>query len=119
MAWQIKDEWIDLAQGKHVVVYHNPDILVDAGGGSLTPQEHHLIHHFGVDACPHCGHVKESKDKRLKASVDGDKVKVDDPEVDFNQVKLAMLATLHGHHEKMMQYAAKHPNVRRGHGPKQ
>lgn len=115
MAWQIKDEWLDLAQAKHVVIYHNPEILVDAGGPKPVPQEHHLIHQFGIEACSTCGHVKH-RPKQMMAKPEGGEVEV--PAIDFSQVKTDTLEALHNHHQTLMQYRAKHPNVPLRSGPK-
>ena len=91
MSWQIKDEWIHLEQSRHVVVFHNRD----------TGTEHHLVHEFGLDACPHCGHTTPK----------------DIP--DFAQIKTDELKKLNDHHRKVAAYLEKHVNVRRGDGPKQ
>jgi hypothetical protein len=84
MSWKPKDEFIDLAQARHVVIFHNPD----------TGAEHHLIHHFALNACATCGHVKEQAET-----------------IDFQQVKVDTLAALNDHHKKLMQYREKHPHV--------
>jgi len=91
MAWKIKDEWLDLAQAQHYVVFHNPDIGA----------EHHLIHSFKLDACPTCGQPKDSTGP-----------------VDFEAVKASTLAALNAHHTQVMQYREKHSRVRLGSGPK-
>lgn len=104
MAWKIKDEWIDLAQGRHTVQYHNPDVLVPhPETGAPVPVEHHLHHEFKLKACPHCGH----------ANVDKQGIPVD-----FAKRKTDVHEALHAHHSHMMQYREKHPQVRMGTGPK-
>lgn len=102
MAWQIKDEWIDLAQGHHKVIFHNPDVQIPNADGKLVPVEHHLTHDFKLPACPHCGHVKEKPAE----------------EIDFHAYKTAMHQALHAHHRQLMEYREKHKNVRIGTGPK-
>lgn len=92
MAWKIKDEWIDLRQSRHVVLFHNPD----------TGAEHQLIHEFNVPACPHCGHPHMIEQKP----------------VDFESIKAEVHAALHAHHRRSMEYHEKHKNVRLGTGPK-
>lgn len=84
MSWSIKDEYIELAQARHVVIYANKN------GG-----EHHLYHHFKMDACPHCGTVKEPGEP-----------------IDFHQVKRETLEALNAHHDRVMEYRKLHPNVR-------
>lgn len=91
MAWKIKDQWIDLQQAQHVILFHNPD----------TGQEHALVNPFKLQACPHCGHVKESQ------SQPGDFQKVADKE----------LASLNDHHAQVMRYRERFPRVRIGNGP--
>lgn len=88
--WKVKDEFIDLAQARHVVIFHNQD----------TGAEHHLIHHFNVNACPTCGHVKQNTEG-----------------TDFQKVKVDTLLSLNDHHKRLMQYREKHPHVRLGNGP--
>ena len=84
MAWILKDEFIDLAQARHVVIFHNPD----------TGAEHHLVNAFGLPSCPHCGHVK--------AAVG----------VDFHKVKADTLTALNEHHQQVMRYREQHPGVK-------
>ena len=120
MAWQIKDEWLDLAQARHVVIYHNPDVTIEIEDANTkrkkqVPVEHHLIHHFAADACPHCGHVKERKPQMMAKPGGGE---VEAPGIDFHQVKADTLDALNNHHQKLMQYRAKHPNVPLRSGPK-
>ena len=103
MAWQIKDEFIDLAQAKHTVIYHNPDVLVDYGRGKLEPQEHHLIHDFSLNACPHCGALHP--DAQAKP-------------VDFEKKKSDTLAALEAHHRLVRQKLELHPRARLGSAPK-
>jgi len=91
MAWLIKDEWLDLAQARHVVIFHNPD----------TKAEHHLIHHFNLKACPTCGQANEQP-----------------APVDFEKLKADTLASLKAHHQTVMQYRNKFSHVRLGNGPK-
>lgn len=93
MSWRIKDEFISLAQARHVVIFHNPD----------TKAEHHLIHEFNVKACPHCGTPHHDANGEL---------------LDFEKLKAETLAALTAHHAKVMQYRAKHKHVRIGDAPK-
>lgn len=93
MAYRQEDEWIDLAQGKHVVVYRNAD----------TGHEHHYINLFGVDACPTCGHGMMTQEGHA---------------LDFHQMKIDKLVELNDHHKKVSAYREKHPHVRLGTGPK-
>ncbi len=93
MAWQIKDEWIDLAQARHTVIFHNPD----------TAAEHHLIHEFNLVACPHCGVPRI--DSAWKP-------------IDFEKMKTDTFAKLNAHHQTVMKYCAQHARVRLGTGPK-
>lgn len=103
MAWEIKDEFINLATGEHVVLFHNREVLVDYGHGRLEPVEHHLKHHFKLEACPSCGHAHRTAAGEA---------------VDFHQVKQDVHAALQAHHTQMMEYREKHPKVRIGTGPK-
>lgn len=103
MAWEIKDEWIDLSQGHHTVVFHNRDVLVDGDDGRPVPVEHHLKHQFKLDACPHCGHAKHNAEGEP---------------LDFHKVKTDVHEALKAHHNTMMQYREKHAHVRLGSGPK-
>jgi hypothetical protein len=93
MAWRIHDEFIDLPQGRHVVVFHNPD----------TGAEHQLIHQFHLDVCPHCGHPNVTEEGEP---------------IDFHQIKADTLEALNEHHQKSMAYREKHPHVRLGSEPK-
>lgn len=88
MTWKIKDEFIDVAQGRHVVIFHNPD----------TGAEHHLINLFGLDACPTCGHTM--------ATFHGHSA-------DFHKLKADKLNELNDHHKKVAAYLEKHPHVAR------
>lgn len=109
MAWEIRDEWINLAAAHHCVVFHNRDVLVPQivpgtnGKVVQAPVEHHLKHEFKLKACPHCGHAK----------VDQQGIPTD-----FALTKAEVEAALKGHHQLMMQYREKHPKVRLGNGPK-
>jgi hypothetical protein len=102
MAWEIKDEWIDLAQGHHKVIFHNPDVLVEGWDNKPRPVEHHLTHDFRLVACPHCGNAKAAEGEPL----------------DFAKVKKQQHEALKAHHKKLMEYREKHPKVRIGSGPK-
>lgn len=101
MAWEIKDEWIDFAYGRHVVVFHNRDVLVPDEAGKMAPVEHHLKHEFKLPACPHCGHAAKSD--------------AGEP-LDFGEKKREMLERLNEHHRSMREYAGKHPGVKLHHG---
>lgn len=108
MAWTIRDEWIDLAAARHVVVFHNPDVLVQATRGravlgAKVPVEHHLHHEFKLKACPLCGHATQNEQGIS---------------IDFSVTKQEVHEALNGHHRLMIQYREKHPNVRLGSGPK-
>lgn len=87
MSWRIKDEFLDLARARHVVIFHNPD----------SGAEHHLVHEFKLAACPHCGVSKTDA--------------AGDP-LDFQKIKVDTLAALQAHHKSVLQYREKHPNVR-------
>lgn len=108
MSWAIKDEWIDLEQGRHYVIFHNPDIKVvpASGVGTHVPKEHHLVHSFQLPACPHCGKVN-AEDVQDTAQT-----------IDFEKHKEDTLAALNAHHKAVMDYKAKHPRVRLGRGPR-
>lgn len=93
MTWRIHDEFIDLSQSRHVVVFRNGD----------TGAEHQLIHEFHVEACAHCGHAKVDEQGEP---------------IDFHQHKSDTLEALNAHHRKSLHYHAKHPHVRIGSGPK-
>ena len=88
--WKQHDEFIDLAQARHVVIYKNSD----------TGAEHHLIHHFNLDACPTCGRTNPTHP------------------VDFHAEKEKKLAELNAHHRSLLDYRSKHPHVRLGNQPK-
>lgn len=103
MAWAIKDEWIDLAQARHVVVFHNPDVLVAQPNGKMAPAEHHLINEFKLAACPHCGQVKTDAKNEP---------------VDFHKTKADTLTALNAHHKQLMAYTGQHRGVRMGTGPR-
>ena len=128
MAWEIKDEWIDLAQARHVVVFHNPQVLVPSanGAGKHVPVEHHLIHEFKLKACPHCGRSNSvvspltlAGNSAAEVSAMAGNTNQPEPEpIDFTQVKADTLAALHAHHATLMAYRGKHPAVRIGNGPK-
>lgn len=90
MSWHIHDEFIDLKQARHVVVFRNRD----------TGAEHQLIHLFGLNACPACGAVKPSVP------------------VDFEQHKAKILSDLNAHHKTVLQYKELHAHVRAGTEPK-
>jgi hypothetical protein len=119
MTWAIKDEWIDLAQARHVVVLHNPDVMVEDGKtGQMKPVEHHLINEFKLAACPHCGHLKPAK-QSLTGTVDSVlKTAVDEEPPDFHEIKRRVLAGLQDHHQQLLRYREQHPRVRIGSGPK-
>lgn len=108
MAWEIKDEWIDLAQAHHRVIFHNPEVLVPGPvtdqrrDPPMVPVEHHLTHDFRLSSCPHCGHAKVNEGEP----------------VDFAKVKTEEHEALKAHHKQMMEYREKHPKVRIGHGTK-
>ena len=91
MSWALHDEWIDLAESRHVAIFRNRD----------TEAEHHLIHAFNLSACPTCGDPKETAKP-----------------VDFHAKKAEILETLNAHHRQVLQYGELHPQVRRGSGPK-
>ena len=121
MAWQIKDEWIDMAQSRHYVIYHNPDILVEMKPGVKAPLEHHLIHEFKMDSCPHCGQIKVRQNATRKKVVEGQETDEDEllPDIDFHQIKADTLQQLNEHHSKVSTYRGQHPKARLGSGPKQ
>ena len=109
MAWKIKDEWIDLAQGKHVVIFHNTDIGA----------EHHLIHEFKLAACPHCGEVKPTKEPAPRLVWDGEPMMAAHHKPrDFAAIKQSTHDQLNAHHQQLMTYRAQHPHARIGSGTK-
>lgn len=91
MSWAEHDEFIDLARGRHVVVYRNKD----------TGQEHHLVNLIHLDSCPHCGAIKQGAEP-----------------ADFAKLKADTLAQLRAHHKILLQYREKHPYARLGTEPK-
>ena len=91
MSWKEHDEWIDLARGKHTVLYRNQD----------TGAVHEAIYYFNLPACPHCGDVKSPKEP-----------------IDFETFKANRLAALNARHLRTLQHTEKHPRVRIGSGPK-
>jgi glutaredoxin len=91
MSWNVKDEFLDLARGRHVVIFHNSD----------TKAEHHLIHEFNLSACPHCGDVKQAA-----------------APIDFAKLKAETHEKLSAHHRSVMQYRSAHPQVELRSGPK-
>ncbi len=109
MAWKLKDEWIDDARDQHVVVFHNPDVLVPAVDPAtgrpvvpvrLVPREHHLLHSFKGQTCLACGRLTPSEP------------------LDFEEVKKETLAVLHARHKIVVQKRERNPNLRVGRGPK-
>jgi hypothetical protein len=104
MTWHIREEWIDLAASRHVVIFHNPDVLVEdyRGSGKMVPQEHHLIYEFG----PWKDHATGT-------------MKANQPQIeDFAQHKVDTLAALQAHHQLVMQHRDAHKQVRLATGPK-
>lgn len=97
MAWEQREEWVDLATSKHVVVFHNRDVLVDYGRGKKEPQEHHLIYDFRPWGVAEGGAMKgaDAVPERL----------------DFEQVKKDTLEALKAHHKLSMQHREKHPSA--------
>lgn len=92
MSWKIKEEYIDLAQSRHVVIFHNSD----------TKLEHHLVHHLSLGCCPACGDVKSSNEP-----------------MDFARWKADTLAALNDHHRRVMKYKELHAGVELRSKPKQ
>jgi hypothetical protein len=106
MAWRIRDEWIDAAKGEHVVIFENPDILVEVSGSVLLRREpitHALTNFTKMPACPHCG--------RPTGEPNGH-------DVDFETEKSDTLKGLHNHHRASMAYQEIHKGVRMATGPK-
>jgi hypothetical protein len=118
MAWEIKDEWIDLAQAKHVVVFHNRDVMIPADG-KMVPLEHHLINDLRLSTCPHCGQPKPVKTAEPKLVWDLEGTPVAAVHHDFKTRKRLMHEALNAHHQALMEYRGQHPHVRIGTGPKQ
>ena len=83
MSWQMKDQHLDKALGRHYVTLHKPE----------TGAEHHLIVLVGHDSCPACGHVTP------KDNV-GD--------LDFKAILKSEMAALEESHAQAHKYAAKH-----------
>jgi hypothetical protein len=94
MSYKIKDEFMDLAQGRHVVIFRNED----------TGHEHQLINHINLHSCPTCG--------LPRPDATGAKI-------DFEQTKAETLATLNENHKQVAEYRGKHQRVRLGNTPKQ
>jgi hypothetical protein len=86
MSWKEAEEFIDLATSRHVQVYKNAD----------TGDVHHLIHYFQIPKCETCGAIHGP------ASFE-----------DFQKKKDETLAALNAHHRQVLQYAEKHPRVRK------
>lgn len=109
MAWEVKDEWIDLAAAKHVVIFHNKDVLVPGQATGqriqppMVPLKHYLIHEFKHAACLHCGGASAGEQKIA---------------TDFAQLKRDTHDALKAHHAEVMAYREKHPAVRLDSGPK-
>ena len=107
MAWQIKDEWIDLAQAKHTVIFHNPDVMVNMDRGKMEPQEHSIVNDFTLPCCKTCGMPDTNSESKVQRSID-----------DFEKNKAGMLAALHTHHRQIRQKLERNPKVRLGSEPK-
>ncbi len=105
MAWEIKEEWIDMAKARHYVIFHNTDVLEPAydGSGKLIPKQHHLIYEFKPWMNPANG---QPNDPPMG------------PVEDFAKIKAETLAKLQAHHKQQMQIREQHPRVRLGSGPK-
>lgn len=99
MAWELKDEWIDLPRGRHYVVFHNRDVMVPAYDGSQKqiPSEHHLVHDFSLPVCPHCGVPQQDAQGEP---------------IDFETVKAETLTKLQAHHKQVMRIREKSPRTR-------
>jgi hypothetical protein len=85
MSWRIHDEFIDLAQARHVVIFRN-----DVGA------EHQLLHEFMLPSCPHCGEPK---------------LGIVGTPLDFEKTKADTLAALNDHYRRVMNYREKHARV--------
>lgn len=48
MSYQIKTQHVNVGEGHHYIVLHDPE----------TGAEHHVMIRTGHDSCPTCGHVK-------------------------------------------------------------
>ena len=90
MSWQQHDEFVDLAQSRHVVVFKNRD----------TGEQHHLMNFFSLTKCPTCGNVQPGTP------------------ADFDKAKADTLAALNAHHRQSLAYREQHKNVRLGTAPK-
>jgi hypothetical protein len=47
MAWQVKEQHVDLSLGRHYIVLHEP----------ISGAEHHIAVYVGHDSCALCGHA--------------------------------------------------------------
>lgn len=89
MAWRIKEEHLDLAEGLHRIVFENPEVLTREG----KPQTHERAIFLKVDGCPYCGHTQE---------------KTETGEIDVEAIKSATLKRLNAHHEAMLAHGRKY-----------
>lgn len=80
MAFEIKEQYLDLHTGMHVIRLHHPE----------SKREHLVQVHVGLDACPACGHVTPREDFDASAHVAETIEKLDD------------------HHAQILAYAARH-----------
>ena len=83
MAWKKLSEEIDKRTGIHYVKLHEPE----------SGARHDLVIHIGLDACPHCGVVKQ------REGVD---------EYDPKQIVQDHLEALQASHDAMDEYAKRH-----------
>ena len=119
MTWQIKDEWIDLAQAKHTVIFHNPEILVTmVPGEKPVPLEHHLIHDLRTPTCPHCGGFKPQRSPAPRLAWDDEGPPAEPEKIDFAALKKQRHEELNAQHKALVAYRGQHPHARIGEGPK-
>ncbi len=89
MAWRIKDEHLDMAEGMHRIIYENPEVLTRDG----VPQTHEVSIFLKLDHCPYCGHVPE-KDAQGT--------------IDVHKTSKEMQERLNQHHEQLVQHRRKY-----------
>jgi hypothetical protein len=55
MSYQVKTHHVELNEGRHYIVLHDPE----------TGAEHHTVIYLGHDVCPTCGHVQPKDNGKL------------------------------------------------------
>lgn len=106
MAWRVREEWIDAAKGEHVVIFENPDVLIQVEGSKpprKIPLTHALTNSIKLPACPHCGRPTGEPNGHT---------------VDFEQEKTDTLKALNDHHRASLAYREIHRTVPLATGPR-